>query len=404
MTAAASTPLPSLRVAHVVRPAQGGMVSQVRTLLVAMPDVERLLAAPEEVARALAGVWPPELVSDRDTTPLYVVAPPPVNPPDLLRHGDLVGRWAQAKGATLLHGHGLLWTPLFAAAAHRARIPLVVTLHNLVPPPSELSLVQKVALRAALGRATRIIAVSDAVAQSARLALAGGSTADRVRVVRNGIDTAPFENGPTREEARRALALPPDAPVAVCLARLSPEKGVADLVDAATCAKTPNLIVLIAGDGPERDALARRIEATGLIGRVLLLGRRDDVPRLLRAADVAVVPSREEGLGLAAVEAMAAGVPVIATEAGGLPEVVTDGCGVLVPPGDPDALAEALDVFLSPSLVNPGTFRMFGIAGRERVRSCFTAERMAAETRAVYAEALAEGMPGVRRRRGIAPA
>jgi len=99
---------------------------------------------------------------------------------------------------------------------------------------------------------------------------------------------------------------------------------------------------VLVGDGPERDAVARRAHELGVSDAVRLLGRRDDFCVLLRHADGFLLPSESEGFGVAALEAMAAGVPVFGYRVGGLPEVVTDGAGTLVPRGDVDALAAAV--------------------------------------------------------------
>ena len=124
-----------------------------------------------------------------------------------------------------------------------------------------------------------------------------------------------------------------------------------------------------------------------LHGMVTFLGARDDVPTLLDAADVYVQPSLSEGLGLAVLEAMAAGLPVIATRTGGLPEVVADNqTGLLVPPGDAPALANALQYLLD----NVNRRDKMGKAGRARAVSCFSIARMVSETQEVYRVALTQ--------------
>ena len=303
----------------------------------------------------------------------------------MLSNGARVGDWARRQGVTCLHGHGIRWAPLFALAAARAGVPWVATLHNLVP--DNLSAPVRWILRAALGRADRLIAVSEAVAAGARAVM---GSAGRIVVVRNGIDLTPFapEIGPSRAEIRSQLGLRADAPVALCVARLSPEKNVADFVRAAglmsASGRVPGARFLVVGDGTERVPLTALIHKLGGNGFVTLLGARSDVPSLLQAADVVCVPSHEEGLGLVAIEAMAARLPVVATRVGGLPEVVLHGeTGLLVPLGDgPAALADALAALL----MDPVRARRMGDAGGARAHSCFSASRMVAETRAVYAE------------------
>jgi glycosyltransferase involved in cell wall biosynthesis len=262
----------------------------------------------------------------------------------------------------------------------------VVTLHNVVPPNRDIPRLHRAILRVTLSRAHRLIAVSEAVARSARVSL---GSLRRLVVVRNGVDLARFDDPclPSRDAMRRALGLPPDAPVALCVARLSPEKDVAAFLEAAALVPETAANFLVAGDGPLRPSLEQQIELLRLKDRARLLGARQDIPALLRAADVLCVPSREEGLGLAAVEAMASGLPVVATRVGGLPEVVTDGeTGLLVAPGDRAALAAALTGLLS----SPAYARRLGEAGRARARTCFDHRAMIAATNAVYAEAVGQ--------------
>jgi glycosyltransferase involved in cell wall biosynthesis len=181
--------------------------------------------------------------------------------------------------------------------------------------------------------------------------------------------------------ARAALDLEADAPVALCLARLSPEKDVGNFLEAAALLPEAGARFLVAGDGPLLPTLRHQIAFLGLEGRATLLGRRDGVPTLLAAADLLCLPSREEGLSLAALEAMAAGLPLVATRVGGLPEAVEDGkTGLLVPPRDPSALAGALARLLT----DPARARAMGAAGRARAAACFTRDRMLQATHAVY--------------------
>ena len=125
---------------------------------------------------------------------------------------------------------------------------------------------------------------------------------------------------------------------------------------------------MIVGEGPDRPRLEEEIEALGLSGRVRLAGERRDVPELLAAADVFVLPSASEGLPVSVLEAMAAGLPVIASRVGGVPEQVSDGeTGLLVEPGDPSDLTAALDRLIA----DPSLRRRLGAAGRARAEQAF---------------------------------
>jgi len=364
------------RVAHLLRPAAGGMRGHVRALLAANGG---MLAAPPEALAALEDIVP----DPGDRHPL-LVAGATSDPATLLRAGTAAGRWARARGAVLLHGHGLRLAPLFAAAARAGGLPLVITLHNLVP--ARLSLPVRLVLRAALGGTRRVIAVSEAVARSARPVVGDER---RLAVIPNGVDVARFAPDalPERGAARRTLGLDADAAVALCLARLSPEKDVGNFLEAAAliAPPLPAACFLVAGDGPLRSTLHCQIALLHLEGRAALLGRRDDVPILLAAADLLCLPSREEGLSLAALEAMAAGLPVASTDVGGMGEAIEHGTtGLLVPPRNPTALSGALRALLA----DPARARAMGAAGRARAQSRFTLSGMLAATRALYGEAV----------------
>lgn len=334
------------------------MLTQVRLLAGVSP--EALIAAPPETLARLEDIVP-------DPRRRLVLSA------GQLVAGVRAGRWARQRGAALLHGHGLARMLLFFVASRAARLPLVVTLHNLVAP---LPAGQRRAASTLLGGAARVIAVSEAVARSARQA--GLVAESRLRVVPNGVEIARFRATPARRDGTGKA-------VALCVARLSPEKGVDLLVEAMALAGAAELFLRVAGDGPEEARLRERIRASGLCGRVELLGRRDDIPDLLASADLYCQPSRDEGLGMAALEAMASGLPVVATRVGGLPEVVQEGrTGLLVPSEDPAALAAALTALAA----DLSMARRMGAAGRARVEAQFTAEAMRQATARVYAEAL----------------
>ncbi len=195
---------------------------------------------------------------------------------------------------------------------------------------------------------------------------AGVGRPDQFVTIPSGVPLAAFRSGlPARGAARAALGLDEGAIVAGCVARLVRVKGQHVLLEAAArlCPLHPALRILLAGDGEDRAALEGRATKEDLRGRVTFTGRLDDPRGALAAMDLFVLPSLNEGQGRAAVEAMAAGIPVVASEVGGLPEVLDGGrAGLLVPPGDPEALAAALEDFL----VHPEKARALAGAGRLR--------------------------------------
>jgi len=190
----------------------------------------------------------------------------------------------------------------------------------------------------------RIITLTDRGAQE-HLAR-GIGRAEQYVAVPSGVPTAELRAAaPPRGEARARLGLDPDAFIVVGLGRLVPIKGFDLLARAlpAVVAQIPSARVLLVGDGAERAHLGAIAASMGVAERLQMTGETTDVASYLAAADVVAVPSRNEGMGRVIVEAMALGLPVVATAVGGIPDVVTDGeCGRLVEPEDVDALAAAL--------------------------------------------------------------
>jgi glycosyltransferase involved in cell wall biosynthesis len=205
----------------------------------------------------------------------------------------------------------------------------------------------------------------------------------KLRVVPSGIDPAPFSQ-PRDLALRQWLTRGSQRPIVFTAARLSPEKAIDVLVSAA--ARVPEAVFAIAGDGPERAAIRAQAEALGITARVRLLGPRSDIPALLAACDVFVLPSLVEGLPISVLEAMAAARPVVATRIGGTDEVVTDGkTGLLVPAGDPESLAAAIESFLA----DPERGRLAGMAGRDQLLARFTSSAMIDAVSTTYDELLA---------------
>lgn len=197
----------------------------------------------------------------------------------------------------------------------------------------------------------------------------------RAQVIANGIDLTPFAAPPDRAATRRSLNLPDDAFVFGTLGRLHEQKGHTHLLDAAAriAAQHPKAVFLIAGYGPLEAQLKSRAEALGLRDRVRFLGYRTDAVALLAAMDVFVLPSLWEGMSNAILEAMAAGRPVIATAVDGNVDQVDDGrTGLLVPPADAPALADALDRLAR----DPQLAGEMGRLGRERAERDFSLSRM----------------------------
>ena len=234
--------------------------------------------------------------------------------------------------------------------------------------------------RALTRRARAVICITEALArfQVDRV----GLPREKVTVVRYGLDEPP-----PAWSTDSPFDIPEGARVLLGLGRLVPQKGydVALRAFADVRQRHPDTVLLILGEGPERGSLEQLGRDLGLDDSLLLPGRAGDVAAWLERAELLVHPARWEGFGLVLLEAMLAGLPVIATRVSAIPEIVADGeSGLLVPPDDPGALAAALKEVLADGELA----RRLGEGGRARARSEFSVEQMARATVDVYRRAL----------------
>ena len=289
-------------------------------------------------------------------------------------------RVLRSEGADVLHTHVHFSLNVLGRVAGRlAGAKVVAHMHAAnVFRSSGLARRAQVALDDATARlCSRIIAVSESTGADL---VRQGYPAGRVTVVHNGIDA------PRPAEPARPAGVPETAPLLLHVGRLTPTKGQGDLIEAlARLARSDAVAVLVGQDLETGGAYERELEARaaelGVRDRVVFTGYRDDVPALLAAAAVFVLPSSAEGLPLTVLEAMAAGRPVVATRVGGTPEAVVDGeTGLLVPAGDVAALARALDGLLA----DPERASRMGEAGRGRVAERFSAAAMSERVLATY--------------------
>jgi len=287
----------------------------------------------------------------------------------------------------------VIQTWIFAAntygrvAARLARPPVVVTAEmavDLWKSPRELAIDRWLAQRT-----DRVVGNSQAVVDFYRR---NGIPAERLALIRSGIG-AEAPPRVDRAAVRANFGWPADSSLLVFAGRLAAQKGVDDLIAAIDLVQylLPALRVLIVGDGPLRSQLEATAAAFRLGGIVRFTGHRDDVPQLLAAADLLVLPSLYEGLPNIVLEAMQAALPVVATAAPGTTEVVVDGqTGLLVPLRDPPALAQAIRTVVE----DPERARLWGAAGRKRVESEFPAATMIDAYASLYEElSRARGLP-----------
>ena len=266
-------------------------------------------------------------------------------------------------------------------AARRAGVPIVVTAEMAVDLWKGRS---ERAVDRFLARWTdRVVGNSQAVSDFYRDQV--GIPAAQLAVIPSGIadDEPPPDVDPAA--VRLELGLPPDCPLALFVGRLAEQKGVADLLNSLDLLRQvrPDLRTLIVGDGPLRDRLEGMARAYGLIEprRACFLGHRNDVPRLLAASDLLVLPSLYEGMPNVVLEAMRFRKPVVATAAPGTTEVVVpDATGLLVPLRNPPALARAIRQVVD----DPDLAARLGAAGRARVEAEFGVDRMIARFADLY--------------------
>ena len=265
------------------------------------------------------------------------------------------------RGADILHTH-LVHADVYGALA-AGGTPIVSTKHNddrfrLGP--------YRLVERAITRRARRLIAITESLKRFCVERV--GLPAEKIDVIRYGLDEPPR---PWGENLPLELA---DGPVVAAVSRLVPQKGIDVAVRAMAGWDGGTLVVL--GKGPEQAKLTSLAHELGV--HLVLPGHIPDVTAVLRRADVFVHPARWEGFGLAVLEAMLCGLPVVATSVSSIPEIVVDGeTGVLVPPDDPAALRAALQHVLA----DPGTL---GQAGRKRAHAEFSVARMAQQTAELY--------------------
>jgi glycogen(starch) synthase len=304
--------------------------------------------------------------------------------------------------ADLIHAHlgeDLAILPLAALAALPRRLAVVVTVHCSLSHTLAVGDARSALLHVLGGaierwgerRAAATIVMTERLAQR----LADDPRAGEVRVINRGIDHRAFiDPGPDPFPQVRGR------PRVVFIGRIVWPKGPDTLIRAFARLQTPGVRLLLVGDGPERARCERLARQLGVAERIHVSGfiAHDRVPAVLASADLLVLPSVYEELGTVLVEALHAGLPVIASRVGGIPEVVGDGeTGLLVPPGDPGALAHAIDTVLG----DPELARRLGANGRRRAPR-YELDGVAGQVAALYSELIAERPEPVRRRSGVA--
>lgn len=306
------------------------------------------------------------------------------NPVPIRHLRSLIRTWVP----DIIHAHmppAELYTRLALLCLHPAPV-MVISKHN--DEPFFRGFGQRLLGRWVARRASRIIAISDAVNRYIKEPSLG-CPANRTVTVHYGIDPAPFETigDQAREDLRRAWSISRDEYVIGTVARLVPQKALHVLLDGFARyqrqASAPSRLVVV-GVGPLKAELKQRADDLGIGSRVIWAGFREDTPAVMKAFDLFALTSAYEGFGLVLLEAMAVGLPVVATRVSAIPEVVEDReSGYLIPAGDPKALAEALIYFEDQHLR-----RHYGMAGQARVRRVFSLSAMIERSLEIYQEAM----------------
>ena len=267
------------------------------------------------------------------------------------------------------------------------------TFHNVDFLPSESKysryrwllgpkrLVHRLLYRLASHKVSGFIAVSDMVREAMVRQI--GAIQDRITVICNGVDVKRYEQEVDTQAVRQRLGLSADACLITTVGTLKEQKGHCYLIDAAyeIVPQHPEWYFLLVGDGGLRDRLRAQVRELGLSENVHFLGNRHDVPELLAASDLFVLPSLWEGLPMALIEAMAASKAVVATAVSGTVQaVVPDETGLLVPPGNSRLLAQAIEQCLT----DPVGIQVMGAAGKRRVEEGFSAHKQAVEHLELY--------------------
>jgi glycosyltransferase involved in cell wall biosynthesis len=296
-------------------------------------------------------------------------------------------RYFSGKRVDVLHAQleaANILGPLFA----RCRgVPAFTTLHTIETPKGRARSRSVLLNQVLKSCCSRILCVSEHVRQHylARLRF----PPDRLTTLYNGIDLAPFATArDLRFKTRALLGIPAGTPVLTTVAVLRPPKGIEFMIEAMphVLARRPETRYLIVGDGEHETALKALATRLGLDGRVIFAGRRSDIPAVMGASDIFVLPSVNEALPTVLVEAMAAGLPIAATDIGGIPEMVEPGVnGILLPPRDPAKLAHACCRLLD----DPGWAARLGSRGRQIAGERFGIKAHIRSLGALYDEAIA---------------
>jgi glycosyltransferase involved in cell wall biosynthesis len=369
----------SLTILHLLAPAPvGGLQTVVATLAAAQRrGGHHVVVAPTISAHAEGEHFLASLEGlDLDVVPLDV------SRRAYLREAALIGDLCRTKDVNIVHTHGYRSDLIGGHAGHAAGIPIVTTVHGFTGGGWKNRAYEALE-RLAFRRFDAVVAVSRPMADGLR---AAGVPESKLRVVPNAL--APHRAPLDRAAARRALGLPDEVVIAGWVGRVSREKGVDAFVDAVAALEDCRMHAAILGDGPERMEEEDRSRALAPT-RFFWPGVVPDAPRYLAAFDMFVLSSRAEGMPMVLLEAMAAGVPIVTTNVGGIPDMLSPDEAILVPPDDPAALAAAMRA----TRANPAAAAARASAAQLRQLAEFAVGPWSARYAEIYRELLAGRAP-----------
>jgi glycosyltransferase involved in cell wall biosynthesis len=270
---------------------------------------------------------------------------------------------AHLKAAPMIvHAHGVRAAWIAAFAKYTQPFPFIFTAHNML----DASGIEKIGLSVIFAHADRIIAVSGPVMESL---VACGAPQEKIVIIPNGVDIDYYSNA-GKSDLSIDINMGAGEFVVGCIARLSPEKGVDVLLDAAKL--KPDINFIVAGTGQLESQLKAKAPSN-----VRFLGHLEDVRSVLRASDIIAIPSRTEGQGIVALEAMASGIPVVASDVGGLRSMLSnEDNALLVPPGNAEALSAAISRLLADASFRETLANSAGLLVRDRYDSHDTVEKI----------------------------
>lgn len=315
--------------------------------------------------------------------------------PHSFRQQARFARMLRKERVQILHSYNFYSNVFAVPAARMAGVPVVLA--SVRDQGVYLNQAQKKLQALVCGLANRVLVNSSSIRD---WLIEQGLKGERISVIRNGIDLSRYPLNPPPNGVRKELGIPESAPIILLMARINPKKGIDDFIKAAALVleQHPDAYFLVVGaalkstDGviseitEYRDTLLRLAERLGVSDRVIFTGLREDTPDLLAETTISVLPSLSEGLSNTLLESMAAGVPTVATNVGGNPELVKDGVnGKLVPVQAPDRLAGAISELLS----DPDQLREFGARARDMAEKGHALPAVVGKVEQLYREELA---------------